>query len=485
MGSSALPKTGLMTLLSSFERYLKARYLGIGFVWAWIYCSYDTSAIYSGREGVGINADPSWLASATTVVIVLIAGGIVLRNRDLTRLAWMPLVAPLSVAIGTLLSGLAPLTSLPPEPLALISGIMTGSGSGMLYLLWGQTLSRLDIEQIEVVIPASSFVTLLCSLVFPYIGGLLGLVAVATLPLISGFLLLVCLRDKRPARTLPSAPEALDKPATAAVLRISLVLAASYFIIGCLGALSEPRDQLQVISGFDASTFIGSGFGLVLAIAFILFSSRIDFSSLFRWLCPLLVLAIALFPWHDVIPDFISSTILSIGDTSLQVITCIYVIVLAKRRLIPAILGIGLSQGFVQLGVLAGNLFGVRLAEPTMLDSPGMTALMLALICLLCFSTLLIPTRETLRAMPAPRPTADTDDHKSYRDHVCALLSQRHGLSTRESEVLAYLAKGRSQPYIREELLLSKNTIATHVKHIYQKLGVHSRQELLDLFETS
>ena len=31
--------------------------------------------------------------------------------------------------------------------------------------------------------------------------------------------------------------------------------------------------------------------------------------------------------------------------------------------------------------------------------------------------------------------------------------------------------------------MLSKNTVATHVKHIYQKLDVHSRQELLDLFE--
>ena len=43
------------------------------------------------------------------------------------------------------------------------------------------------------------------------------------------------------------------------------------------------------------------------------------------------------------------------------------------------------------------------------------------------------------------------------------------------------LARGRSVPYIRDELVISKETAATHAKHVYAKLGVHSRQELIDL----
>ena len=45
------------------------------------------------------------------------------------------------------------------------------------------------------------------------------------------------------------------------------------------------------------------------------------------------------------------------------------------------------------------------------------------------------------------------------------------------------LAQGRSQPYIRDALVLSKNTVSTHARHIYSKLEVHSKQELLDLVE--
>ena len=62
-------------------------------------------------------------------------------------------------------------------------------------------------------------------------------------------------------------------------------------------------------------------------------------------------------------------------------------------------------------------------------------------------------------------------------------MASAHGLSRREREVFALLARGRSRPYIRDTLVLSKNTVATHVKHIYQKLDVHSQQELLDLVQ--
>ena len=67
-------------------------------------------------------------------------------------------------------------------------------------------------------------------------------------------------------------------------------------------------------------------------------------------------------------------------------------------------------------------------------------------------------------------------------DGMVARIAAEGGLSARETEVLGYLARGRSQPYIRDALVLSKNTVASHVKHIYQKLNVHSRQELLDMF---
>ena len=36
---------------------------------------------------------------------------------------------------------------------------------------------------------------------------------------------------------------------------------------------------------------------------------------------------------------------------------------------------------------------------------------------------------------------------------------------------------------MRDLMVISKSTIETHIKHIYKKTGVHSRQEALDLIE--
>ena len=48
-------------------------------------------------------------------------------------------------------------------------------------------------------------------------------------------------------------------------------------------------------------------------------------------------------------------------------------------------------------------------------------------------------------------------------------------LTPREVEVLALAAEGAGIPELGEELALSPDTVRTHLKHIYAKLGVHNR----------
>ena len=65
----------------------------------------------------------------------------------------------------------------------------------------------------------------------------------------------------------------------------------------------------------------------------------------------------------------------------------------------------------------------------------------------------------------------------------CAVVIERHHLSEREGEVLRLTCKGHTKKRIADTLGLSEDTIRYHSRNLYSKLGVHSRQELLDLVE--
>ena len=69
-------------------------------------------------------------------------------------------------------------------------------------------------------------------------------------------------------------------------------------------------------------------------------------------------------------------------------------------------------------------------------------------------------------------------------ERLIAEVSSRHGarpssafdsLTDREAEVLALAARGLSNLEIAEALGVSIQTIKTHLKHVYMKLGVHDR----------
>ena len=52
------------------------------------------------------------------------------------------------------------------------------------------------------------------------------------------------------------------------------------------------------------------------------------------------------------------------------------------------------------------------------------------------------------------------------------------GLTPREREIVALIAKGRSNKAIARELFISPATVARHVSNILAKLGFSSRSEV-------
>ncbi|MEC4184873.1 LuxR family transcriptional regulator [Adlercreutzia sp. R21] len=93
---------------------------------------------------------------------------------------------------------------------------------------------------------------------------------------------------------------------------------------------------------------------------------------------------------------------------------------------------------------------------------------------------------EDVAASPAAVAEAEPASQREddFRQ-TCQDLAQRCGLSEREVQVMMLLAQGRNSAYIQKQLFVSASTVSSHRQHVYQKLDIHSQQELIDLVEAS
>lgn len=87
--------------------------------------------------------------------------------------------------------------------------------------------------------------------------------------------------------------------------------------------------------------------------------------------------------------------------------------------------------------------------------------------------------------LDARRLTHLSDLVASYREreasskNCCARLAREFDLTRREEEVLIMLIEGRTRSEVARSLYLSDNTVKTHVRNLYKKLKVGSKDELV------
>ncbi|MEE8716834.1 MAG: helix-turn-helix transcriptional regulator [Coriobacteriales bacterium] len=63
----------------------------------------------------------------------------------------------------------------------------------------------------------------------------------------------------------------------------------------------------------------------------------------------------------------------------------------------------------------------------------------------------------------------------------CLMLQRQYKLSDRETQIVDCIARGSTVAVIAKTFSISENTVRTHTKRLYSKLGIHKKQELLEL----
>lgn len=226
---------------------------------------------------------------------------------------------------------------------------------------------------------------------------------------------------------------------------------------------------------FNATCFGIGAVSLLVVMAYF----RLDFNQLiYLFGFPLMAFGLLLVV---LLPDalVVGCAVLTVGYTCVHLIMCGVNSYLVKQFGLPMPWILSWTTCFFMLGQVTGVLIGfVVRADGLSVELVGVVVLFVFLIATL----FLVDNRNMQYGWGVARPSGSIPSENVFA-LGCQYISADYRLTEREAEVLAFLAIGRSRKYISGELSVGEETVKTHVRSIYAKLGVHTKEELIALVE--
>ncbi len=256
------------------------------------------------------------------------------------------------------------------------------------------------------------------------------------------------------------------------VLREYVNLYLTIFVFGLVFGLQIARGLQDVEL---PSVVVGASF-LAPGIVLIVLHYGLKRSVNLRTLCLAILLCsvAALLPWLSGggLSAILRTVVIFVAFTLFDLSSMATLVEVGKgdavSRAVPVVVGRFVVMMAVTAGIVASLLVDGNAATASVANSVAILALVAV------FSRFSI-MREML--------SARAEGLSSPTDRAVDALAQRFHLTNREREVLALSAKGYNVKRIAEDLTLSTNTVKTHQSHVYSKLEVHTRQELIRLVE--
>ena len=481
-------------------RFVNAGRFGWGLLLAWLFCTYYTGIATPSVDWVArMSLLPAGLTplfeivpllSAMLTIVVLIA--LERRGVDIARSRVFLWVGAALCSAGTPLA-----FSMEVSAAVSLAGIVfTGIGSSVLWMLWGSYYTRIASEDTEAYACVSAVTAAVLMLGISLLPGWMSLAAVTLLPIGSGLLLVLAQRDLERADGAAAEERIGGDSATdskrsfgipPSIWKSAAVLCVMYAFISLLGQMGVLPNVTS--AGFRIAVIISGVFIAIIGAVSVRGPRRFSVPFLLRWMVPLLVVGFAaIVIFGDEQGARIASNVSGAGRLGFCLVAQIYFSRFADEGFATAIQAYGIGWLSVHVGDFIGLTCGFA---SSFLVSYGAGLAQLAGVAIVLASFMVLIPFGADGVFQVDRPAGadvaseelgDATKVESYEDRVAAFAAES-GLTKRETEVFSLLMQGRSVPYIRDKLVVSRDTVATHVKHIYTKTGVHSRQELLDLVE--
>lgn len=234
-------------------------------------------------------------------------------------------------------------------------------------------------------------------------------------------------------------------------------------------------------AGQHSSLSTAIAMGTVFLLAYLL-SNRVDVARLCRLPLPVMACGLLLVPAEGLLGQVVSSYLVSIAYTLATFTIGVLLYDMAKRTgvaVAPLMGGMNAMQIFVVLGNYAS-----RGLDTAFLDDALADAVVAVIVCVaLAVSFFLLFSERELSSRWGIRVLQETSlgEEASEVDRLqgrCDELVRSFGLTAREDEVLRELARQKDNQAIAQNLLIAPGTLKAHTRHIYEKMGIHTRAEL-------
>ena len=394
-----------------------------------------------------------------------------------------------------------------------------GMAYALLLLVWLEVCGCMAPLQATLAFAASYAVSLVGWLLLRPISGVSGH-AGAVLLCVACALLLVQAYRLVPADALPrfSEPEARG---------VRRTLSVSMLLWVALMAFAYGFGDCFTQMGFST---LASKLGMVVPLVVIAAGLKflhdgVDIRMVYRMSLVLMAVGVVPTVFFNVLPS-VSQVLMSAAQAGNMVVACMVACTSAHRRRESALFACGVLLAVDLVAILLGNLFGAAFIQVGFALSEPMarvagTAIVLAVVLLAAYlmhdedlssfvtDSLAKPAVHGRPAGESPRsrlagkgePALGPKGEKAPMAGALERLltateggdagaiadarlevAELAGLSKRETVVYQLMVDGRNVAAIGEELFIAQGTVRAHMSRIYEKLGVHSREEFGRLF---
>ena len=448
----------------------RPRFASIG-----ICCTLAWAFLINAAAGTAPEGQFSWQASYLVLAVAMVAFGFIARK--VPSFVSGPVAGYIAAGLGAagsaalVFSFATPVLSFLQTPVTIVCSCVLG----WLYLQWGSYYVRLDTRTAVACLLVANMAASVLKCLAHFSPLPLSCAVTMILPIASMFLCRMALLDT------PQASQAavrFESHNLRGLWKVAVAVAALAFVTAFLVGKSYGNQSFAPTDVF----LLGRACEVVIsAVVFALVigaKKSFNFPQLWRIVVVLLaadVLCQALLPQVKVIRCVESS-----AWDLLVLSTWLTVADIARHAKIasPLVFGVGWATYTAPFAV--GSIVAAVVAAGEF-DAATTTVLMfaLALVGTFCLELRDQDTKWIFAELSGERASAP-EDHRSI-DERCDAVGAAHGLTPRELEVMKMLCKGRTKSYIAETLYLTENTVRSHSKHLYTKLDVHSKQELMDL----